>query len=88
MSAIFSKRYEKSPPLVVMAAFKRHLQRSLGFSESHIGNWASNCRGLVREVAPFLRNAEKGMLVLHETDGLLMDVEEPPWDLQWRINWN
>ena len=28
------------------------------------------------------------MLVLHETDGLLMDVEEPPWDLQWRINWD
>ena len=26
------------------------------------------------------------MLVLHETDGLLMDVEEAPWDLQWRIN--
>ena len=34
VSATFSEWYEKILPLMVMAAFKRHLQRPLGFPDS------------------------------------------------------
>ena len=59
MSAIFSKRYEKNPPLMVMAAFKRHLQRSLGLPESH---WelGFKLQRIGQRSGPFLEERGKG----------------------------